>query len=128
MIYKVILSIYCLYVLLYRYLMRMIGPIRLIYYFDGQTKHNIIWGPRYIHFDDGIYWIKTYDTDGIYYSAYQGNLSSANKLSFGEIPRRKNIMLLNENGPVDFDLNLLDNYIRTEYSDECQSIRELSLI
>ena len=133
MIYKIILGIYCIYNILYRLMMSILGPCHMIWTFNGQNKKNITLS-RYLYADDPhIYWIKTYHVGGIRYLAYEGNLDD---LTFDvddipeSIPKRKNIMLLNGTNPVDFDLNLLDNYIWSNltFTDKCIPITNLTTI
>lgn len=135
MIYKIILGIYCIYNILYRLVMSILGPCHMIWTFNGQNKKNITLS-RYLYIDDPqMYWIKTYHVDGVRYLAYEGNLDDLtfdrdNTLTPIPILKRKNIMLLNGTNPVNFDLNLLDNYIQSNltFTDKCVPITNLTTI
>ena len=134
--------------------MSILGPIHVIYYFDGQCKKNITLSTYFrdstsYHPDcfASIFWIKTFYVNGPHYSAYHGNRRHLDNLTCTKImpdllPKRKNIMLLNGTNPVNFDLNLLDNYKRavqnqshffkssvdTEYQKKCIPVKNLNTI
>ena len=142
-ILQIYLYMYRIYIYLYKLIMNIFGPIHIIYYFDGQRKKNITLS-RYLVSNDNpnsIFWIKTFHTHDTHYLAYQGHLCHLNKLIRGKkisnlSYKRKNIMLLNGTDPVNFDLNLLDNYKRSiqNKSDvfgnqrECMPVKDLNTI
>jgi len=148
------LYIYHVYIGVYKFIMSILGPIHVIYYFDGHHKKNITLSTYFKDYNShcsdsftSIFWIKTFYGDGPHYSAYQGNRRHLDNLTCAKImpdllSKRKNIMLLNGTDPVNFDLNLLDNYKRaiqnqshffkssidTEYQKKCVPVKNLNTI
>lgn len=107
-----------IYVILRKIFFTWISKIILIYYIKENGNQNITWN-YYLNYNldkyiKGTYYIKIYDIRGINHIAYNGNLNNINKMNTAQIienlPRRKNILLLNNGIPNSADLQLLDNY------------------
>lgn len=144
---KIYLFLHHIYTIIYNLILRILGPIYIIYYFDGSIRKNITLSSYFTFFNNNlsnaIYGIKIYNSNDVHYLAYYGKRNNLNRLiSTNIIPellsKRKNIILMNCGKPVEFDLNLLDNYKKSieNYhlffkSDEktiCIPIRKLSTI
>lgn len=125
MLSKIYLYIHYTYIILCNFILRCLGPVYNICHFDvdADVKKNITLSSYVSFFNKenskkSIYWIKIYHLNGPYYLAYHGSRNHLNKLTCGKIipelsSKRKNVMLMNKGKPVNFDLNLLDNYKRT---------------
>lgn len=128
MLQDYLLSIYLkgfeIYSFLWTTLINFIGPLKFVYYFDGKHLNNItlnyhlgICLSKYIH---GYYYCKFMGQEKNYHFTYHGNIQDINHIDFSsqETPaiKRKKIILLHKNIPIEFDLNILDNYVQnTKY-------------
>ena len=122
MISNIILQIYLyithIYRQIYKIILNIFGPCYLIYLFDGQNKFNITFKRYFTSYDaNSLFYIKIYDGINIKHIAYQGDISKFKYIKFDRSARnlykRKNIMFLDYNKPINFDLNILDNYKQT---------------
>lgn len=115
---KIYLYVYYFYELLWDAILYLFGSISIIYEFDGETKKNITWHFWGSNPTDKTYFIKKIYRSGTYYLAYTGdkqclsNLTRCdNEIVYNPL-KRKNIILLNNDNVIAFDLNVLDNYKR----------------
>jgi hypothetical protein len=128
----ILVSIYLLihyyYYMIYQKIMKMIGPISFIYLFDGKNQNNITlrrylsyYFPQLWPHASGIICVKIFDGDECKQIAYQGDTEHLDDLlenvkeefSDEEITqKRNNVMFLNNNNAISFDLNVLDSYNR----------------
>jgi hypothetical protein len=130
------LYLYYVYSILYNLFLDTFGPIRIVYYYDKNEKTNITFSRHFWCNLYGIFYIKTYSADGNYHLAYQGYLDHLenfgnpdNEITYS---KRKNLVLLNGNQIVNFDLNLLDNYRKTIHNQkfplECEPVKNVATI
>jgi hypothetical protein len=122
MLSNVILQIYLymahVYIYIYKTILNIFGPCYIIYLFDGQNKFNITFKRYFTSYDsNSLFYIKIYDGTNIKHIAYQGDISKFTYIKFARpgrnLCKRKNIMFLDYNKPINFDLNILDNYKQT---------------
>lgn len=116
---KIYLFLHHIYTIIYNLILRILGPIYIIYSFNRSIKKNITLSSYFMFFNNdlsnAIYGIKIYNSNDVHYLAYYGKRNNLNRLiCTNDIPellsKRKNIILINHGKPVEFDLNLLDNY------------------
>lgn len=109
---------YSFYKYLWKHLFLWINKIMIIYYVEKNTLINITWnyylGWMIDKYQSGTYYVKIFDTNGINYIAFHGHLSGINYITHLDPcqnpPRRKNIILLNNEKSLNINLEILDNY------------------
>lgn len=122
MIQSILLQIYfkCYqyYLFLWNYLFTWVDQIIFIYYINENNKKNITLN-YYLNYgldkyQNGIYYANIYNINGSNHITHNGNISGINILKITDQminpPKRKNILLLNNDVPVNVDLGILDNY------------------
>lgn len=94
------------------------GPIYLIYYLENSRMKNITLnyysGIGLNKYNSGHYFCKVIDSNRTNHLIHSGEITDITiKTNNNEIeyPKRKNIMLLHNNEPVQCDLDVLDNYV-----------------
>ena len=111
------LYIYQLYNSIWSTIFNKIGQILLLYYFNGNNLENITWnyysGKNIDKYKKGVYFCQVYNEYGANYLSFKGDLS--NLENFKQVknikyPKRKNILLMNNDRPVEIDLHIFDNY------------------
>jgi len=121
-LFKIYLHLIQFYYLVRKLCINFIGPIKILYYIDGQKIINITWnyysGHHLINYDFGNYFCKILQNDHTDYITHYGKLFDLHKYIVPNIspnypmPKRKNIILLDCGAVIHFDLNILDNYVR----------------
>lgn len=111
------LYMYQLYNSIWGALFNKFGQILILYYFDGERLENITWnyylGKNIDKYKNGIYFCQVYNEYGANYFSFRGklsNLENIKKINEIKYPKRKNILLLNHDKPVEIDLHIFDNY------------------
>ena len=115
---SIYLNIYRYYDLLWKFIFSYIGNIFLIYYINDDDIKNITmnyyFGWNLKKFKSGTYYLKIFDANGTNHIAFIGNIELIHKIkiteSFENPPKRKRVILLNENNPININLEVLDNY------------------
>ena len=132
---KIYLRIYQYYILLQKLFFLLIGNIIIIHQIDNNVINNVTLkyylGYKLNKSDSSLYHAKIYNIDGTSQIAFKGDINQVRKIKKAtllNIPKRKNVILLNENIPIDIDLDIFDNYkINVEQLKE-SSITNLSEI
>ncbi len=115
---NIYLYLYCLFMGFYSNILHVIGPFHFIYYCNGSDKINLTWR-RYFRYGmndykRGVFYVKTINSVGTNHLAYHGNIRHFDYLKFkksiNKLFKRKSIMFLKKENPINFDFNLLDNY------------------
>ena len=120
---KYFLFIYTIYSSIYNYFLKFFGPIFIVYKLDDQIKNYTLW--YYLGFNTkGKFFYKKITADEIIYSSLEGDLHQIKKnktnkfknkaegsMSSANPFKRKNILPLIDDKPINFDLNILDNYV-----------------
>lgn len=111
------LYVYQIYSTIWKYVFSVIGQIMFLYYYDGINVRNITWnyyfGFGLESFTKGIYYAKIYNARGMNHFGYRGKLDELTRIKISNdfiIPKRKNVLLLNNGIPLEVDLDVLDNY------------------
>lgn len=120
---KIYLFFYYVFCNLYKSILYRIGPICVIYHDDGTVRKNVTlnWylGYMYPSESDGLIHTNIYTANGTDLLAYYGKIHffdsifSNIKNKYDEDDRsikRKNIILMNGETPITFDLNKIDKY------------------
>lgn len=115
---NIYLQLYYYYSALWKYIFDFIGKIIFIYHVNENRIKNITWnyysGYGMNNFKSGTFYAKIYNADGTHHIAYNGEVSKINNLvpisNPESSPRRKNVILLNDDKPINVDLAILDNY------------------
>jgi hypothetical protein len=137
MILGVYLRLYYFFAMLYHFFLNIFGPIRLVYYFDGERMTNITFWKSMWPKSHGVFYVKTYHSDETYHLAYKGHIDHLNNFSYDDNvldlqSRRKNIVLLDGSKTLNFDLNFLDNYRRTiqsqSFHPDCEPVKDLQTV
>jgi hypothetical protein len=117
---KIYLFLHRIYTIIYNLILSKCSPLYIIYYLNGSVKKNITLSSYFTFFNNtnlsnGVYEIKIYNYNNVYHLAYYGKRDNLKRLICTDnipelLSKRKNIILMNHGQPVNFDLNLLDNY------------------
>lgn len=118
MLKKILINVYLksykFYLTVRNILLKRLGPIYILYHLDGKISNitlNYYTGIIPAKYNQGNYFCRIINEYGTNYISYSGNLNKM-QLECSSVPiRRKNIMLLNESKVINFDLNILDNYV-----------------
>lgn len=120
--------IYRYYVLCWQLFFYYIKNIVFVYYInDGKIKNitlNYYLKYNINDYKKGTYYVKIYSLDNMNHIAFKGDIDHINKITINKIttladvkiPKRKKIILLNNEKPININLQILDNYkINMEY-------------
>ena len=98
----------------------LIGSIIIVYRFDNNKLQNITWkyylGQQLDKFKSGTFYAKIYNSNGANYIAFNGDLKKLKEINFtgigymDNLPKRKNVLLLENDTPIEINLEILDNY------------------
>ncbi|AGF85446.1 hypothetical protein QJ854_gp336 [Moumouvirus goulette] len=132
---KLLLILYSVYQDFRRVFFTMFRRIRLIYFVVDKKIYNIsfnyYFGIGTNKYNRGTFYIKEYSMNNMNHIAYTGKLSEIQNFKIIDsisIPKRKNIIIMNENEAYALDLNILDNYkIHSDYYHE-SCIKNMSTI
>jgi len=105
---------------LWEMLIDTVGPLYIIYHFDGNKFVNITFG-YYLNwwlssrYHTGSYFCKKLLRDRTNHFTFTGKLDIIRTLTTPDIPsvKRHNIMLYLDSKPREVNLNILDNYVTT---------------
>lgn len=119
---NIILTILYYLNIIWVYIFNKIGNIYIVYYIIDKNneiyKENISFnyytGYNLDKYTSGVFHIKIYNKYGITNIAYDGNISEITKIQvtdpYVNRPKRKNIILQENNKPININLEILDNY------------------
>ncbi|AGC01843.1 hypothetical protein H012_gp620 [Acanthamoeba polyphaga moumouvirus] len=130
---KLLLILYSFYQYLYRIFFGTFKKIRLVYFITDEKVCNITFnyylGLGLKKYNKGTFYIKEYNINNKNHIAFTGKLSEIQDFKIIDSnPNRKNIIIMNNNEPCNFDLNILDNYkIHSDYYHE-SCIKNMSII
>jgi hypothetical protein len=131
---KIYLYLYKLYIILRKLLFRIIGCVYIIYHIDDKITNitlNYYSGYGINKYHTGNYYLKIIGSDKVDHFAHSGNLTDINKISLPKSSvslKRKNIMLLDNNTPINFDLNKIDNYMHNMHHLKDSKLLEMKWI
>jgi len=118
------LKLYSYYEKIYQLIFNWINNITIIYHISESKIKNITLnyytGINLIPYSKGTFYTKTYHKYGSDHIAFNGNLNNITKLhrsistnNLDNNPKRKYIItLLNNDKPINFNLQILDNYMK----------------
>lgn len=100
---------------IYKSIIRLFGPIDIVYHIDHCVKNitlNYYSGIGLRDLSHGHFIITRYDLHHKKYCGFTGDLSQINDIALEENlhPRSKKITLLRDSQPIDSDITVLDNY------------------
>ncbi|XWV25255.1 hypothetical protein QJ856_gp0517 [Tupanvirus deep ocean] len=106
------------YSIIWKILFSWIGNFIFIYHVNNKKVKNITLnyylGYKLHKFQTGKYYAKIYNCDGTNHVAFDGHINQIHKMkihkSIDNPPKRKKILLLNNEKPLNIDLEILDNY------------------
>ena len=104
------------YECIWKFLFKWIGSILLIYYIEQNQMINITtnyyFGWNLDKYRSGTYYVKIYNIHGTSHIAYQGDLAHIQntRVDPEEVPKRKHVVLLNNEQPLEINLEILDKY------------------
>ena len=118
MFQKILINIYLkcykFYLTVRNILLRRFGPIYILYHLNGKISNitlNYYTGIIPKKYSHGNYFCQVLNDYGTNYISYSGYLNKI-QLNCNPVPiKRKNIMLLDGTKVINFDLNILDNYV-----------------
>ena len=115
-IYLSLLYVFQLYLTFIKFILKKVGPIKIIYHIDENKITNITL-IYYLNiknlYNNGIYYCKIYSANRTNHIIYSGKISDIDKIILHDKKHkviRKNIILMNNDKVVNYDLNILDNY------------------
>jgi hypothetical protein len=112
---NVYVLIYNWYLILWNFIVKMFGSLRFIYLLENDRLNNVTvnYLLGYNCYKNSIYYTKIYQANDYCHYAFEGNLSDIKPIVISKSEKsRKRAMLLNDGMPVDFDMNILDRYLR----------------
>ncbi|XWV26514.1 hypothetical protein QJ857_gp0553 [Tupanvirus soda lake] len=114
------LIMYQYYSMIWKILFSWIGNFVFIYHVNNKKVRNITLnyylGYKLHKFQTGKYYAKIYNSDGTNHIAFDGHINQIHKIkthkhkSIDNPPKRKKILLLNNDQPLNINLEILDNY------------------
>lgn len=114
---KVYFQLYGWYIYLRWLFFRIVKNITFVYYVNPQTlkKTNITWryytGIGLSKYCRGMYYGIIYNESTVNYIIFTGSISEISNFKLGTVqPKRKQVILLNNDIPINIDLTVLDNY------------------
>lgn len=132
---KVYLKVYQWYTFIWHKIFTWIGKVMLIYHIDGDKMKNITWNYYLKYgmekFKNGMFYAKIYDIRGLNHIAFNGDISHVHRIKADSLenpPKRKNVILLDNDIPIDIDLDVLDKYRTNMLHFEDQGIANLGKI
>ncbi|QGR53842.1 putative membrane protein [Moumouvirus maliensis] len=132
---QLLLVLYSFYQYLVKIFFNVFKRICLLYFINDGKIYNITLN-YYLKigldkYSEGTFYIKEYNSNHINHVAYIGKLSEIKDfkiINHNSIPRRKNIILMNNDIPCNIDLNIFDNYkIHSDYY-HVNCVKNLSII
>lgn len=112
------LFLYGWYLRIWETLISIIGPLHIVYYFDGNKFTNITFSYylRWIssRYHSGSYFCKFLLKNRVDQFVYTGKISDVRSILAPDIlpkSKRPNIMLYQDSKPQEVNLNVLDNYV-----------------
>lgn len=113
------LRIYQYYNLLWKIFFSCVNNVKLVYLIDNNKPKNIsinyYSGLKMDGKQSGNFYLKIYNSYGTNHIAFDGDIESVSKVriieSLENPPKRKNVILSNNDNPLDINLEILDNYI-----------------
>uniref|UniRef100_A0A6G6AAZ1 Uncharacterized protein n=1 Tax=Borely moumouvirus TaxID=2712067 RepID=A0A6G6AAZ1_9VIRU len=132
---QLLLVLYSFYQYLLKIFFNIFKKISLLYFIKNGQIYNITLnyylGFRLDKYSEGIFYIKEYNFNYVNRIAYTGKLSEIKDfkiINHNSIPRRKNIILMNNDLPCNLDLCILDNYkIHSDYY-HVNCVKNLSMV
>lgn len=115
---NIYLSFYKYYNLLWKIFFSWVGNLFFIYFVHNNEVKNITMNYYFKYnldkFAEGIYYTKIYNSDGTNHVIFKGVVNDINAIKIEENdknpPKRKNIILVNDDEPLNVNLEILDNY------------------
>jgi len=115
---NIFLKLYSIYLPIKILFYKWIGQLMFVYYVNDIQRTNITFNYFFNYnlknFKNGTYYLKIHNGHGTNHFAFNGELSDIKKICIKQpteiLIKRKNIILLENNLPLNVDLELLDNY------------------
>ena len=117
LIINIWLTIYYYYSLFWRIFFSYIGSFIFIYHIKEKKMRNITFNYYFKYgldkFKNGTFYAKIYNAEGTSHIAFNGEIDHIHKINIQPDitrPKRKKIILLNNENPLNVDLQILDSY------------------